>query len=77
MACPGPHPPPLSPHTNTRPTHPPACARRYVWQMVNCGFTAAYSLYMRGAMDRVAEHTSDGKKLSEFSMVRERGMGCV
>ena len=24
---------------------------------------------MRGAMDRVAQHTSDGKKLSEFSMV--------
>lgn len=31
---------------------------------------AAYSLYMRGAMDKVAQHTSDGKKLGEFSMVR-------
>ena len=41
----------------------------YFWQMVNCGFTAAYSLYMRGAMDRVASVTSDGKKLGEFSMV--------
>jgi len=38
-------------------------------QIINCLFTAAYSLYMRGAMDRVAQHTSDGKKLSEFSMV--------
>lgn len=41
----------------------------YFWQMVNCAFTAAYSLYMRGAMDRVAPLTSDGKKLGEFSMV--------
>ncbi|PSC73311.1 GDP-mannose transporter GONST1 [Micractinium conductrix] len=41
----------------------------YFWQIVNCMFTAAYSLYMRGAMDRVAQHTSDGKKLGEFSMV--------
>lgn len=38
-------------------------------QIINCLFTAAYSLYMRGAMDRVAQHTSDGKKLGEFSMV--------
>lgn len=44
-------------------------ARGYFWQMVNCLFTAAYSLYMRGAMDKVAQHTSDGKKLGEFSMV--------
>jgi GDP-mannose transporter len=44
-------------------------ARGYFWQIVNCMFTAAYSLYMRGAMDRVAQHTSDGKKLGEFSMV--------
>jgi GDP-mannose transporter len=41
----------------------------YFWQMVNCAFTAAYSLYMRGAMDRVVAVTSDGKKLGEFSMV--------
>jgi len=44
-------------------------AAGYIWQMVNCGFTAAYSLYMRGAMDRVALVTSNGKRLSEFSMV--------
>lgn len=44
-------------------------ATGYFWQIVNCGFTAAYSLYMRGAMDQVAQHTSDGKKLGEFSMV--------
>ena len=41
----------------------------YFWQMVNCAFTAAFSLYMRGAMDRVVAVTSDGKKLNEFSMV--------
>ena len=45
-------------------------AKGYFWQIVNCGFTAAYSLYLRGAMDRVAEYTSTGKKLDEFSMVR-------
>lgn len=44
-------------------------AAGYFWQIVNCMFTAAYSLYMRGAMDRVAQHTSDGKRLGEFSMV--------
>ena len=38
-------------------------------QVVNCLFTAGYSLYMRGAMDKVAQHTSDGKRLGEFSMV--------
>jgi GDP-mannose transporter len=48
-------------------------ARGYAWQILNCMFTAAYSLYMRGAMDRVAQHTSDGKKLGEFSMVRWTG----
>ena len=42
----------------------------YLWQIINCMFTAGYALYMRGAMDRVAKHTSDGKKLGEFSMVR-------
>ena len=25
----------------------------YMWQIVNCGFTAAYSLSLRGAMDKV------------------------
>lgn len=43
--------------------------RGYFWQLANCGFTAAYSLYLRGAMDRVAAHTVSGKKLDEFSMV--------
>lgn len=42
---------------------------------------AGYSLYMRGAMDRVAQHTSDGKKLGEFSMVGvgtdHIGHGCM
>lgn len=43
--------------------------RGYFWQMMNCGFTAAYSLYLRGVMDRVAVVTSTGRKLDEFSMV--------
>lgn len=41
----------------------------YFWQILNCLFTAAYSLYMRSAMDRVSEHTTDGKRLGEFTMV--------
>lgn len=28
-------------------------ASGYTWQMVNCLFTAAYSLYLRGVMDKV------------------------
>jgi hypothetical protein len=47
----------------------------YFWQAVNCAFTAAYSLYLRGAMDRVVAHTSTGKKLDEFSMVSGVGIG--
>ena len=54
-------------------------ANGYLWQIVNCGFTAAYSLYLRGAMDRVAEYTSTGKKLDEFSMVcmAPKGLWCM
>jgi len=26
----------------------------YLWQIVNCAFTAGYSLSLRGAMDRVS-----------------------
>ncbi|GAB4815079.1 hypothetical protein N2152v2_002125 [Parachlorella kessleri] len=44
-------------------------ANGYFWQTVNCGFAAAYSLYLRGVMDRVPAVTSTGKKLDEFSMV--------
>lgn len=42
-------------------------------QVVNCLLTASYMLAMRGAMDRVAQHTSDGQKLGEFSMVGGAG----
>lgn len=49
----------------------------YFWQILNCLFTAAYSLYMRSAMDRVAQHTSDGKRLGEFSMVGLAGVSSV
>lgn len=41
--------------------------------MMNCLFTASYSLYLRGVMDRVATVTSTGKKLDEFSMVGRVG----
>ncbi|KAK9834818.1 hypothetical protein WJX81_000894 [Elliptochloris bilobata] len=41
----------------------------YAWQLVNCLFTAAYSLYLRGAMDRVVPLTANKTKLDEFSMV--------
>lgn len=44
-------------------------ATGYLWQLLNCCFTSAYALYLSSTMDRAAQHTSDGKRLSEFSMV--------
>jgi GDP-mannose transporter len=41
----------------------------YGWQIVNCGTTSAYALYLRSVMDRVAEHTTDRRRMDEFSMV--------
>ncbi len=41
----------------------------YAWQLVNCLFTAGYSLYLRGTMDRVVTLTANKTKLDEFSMV--------
>lgn len=41
----------------------------YIWQVANCGFTSAYALYLRSVMDKVSEHTTDRKKMDEFSMV--------
>ncbi|KAG1680828.1 hypothetical protein FOA52_008161 [Chlamydomonas sp. UWO 241] len=41
----------------------------YTWQMINCVFTAGYALYLSNTMARVAPHTSNGERLSEFSMV--------
>lgn len=41
----------------------------YIWQIVNCTFTAAYSLYLRGVMDQVAHVTVHKTKLDELSMV--------
>ena len=41
----------------------------YLWQLVNCLFTAGYSLYLRGVMDRVVTLTVNKTKLDEFSMV--------
>jgi len=41
----------------------------YMWQLVNCVFTAGYSLYLRGVMDKVCSLTANKTKLDEFSMV--------
>lgn len=41
----------------------------YMWQLVNCLFTAFYSLYLRGVMDRVVPLTVKKSRLDEFSMV--------
>ncbi len=41
----------------------------YLWQLVNCLFTASYSLYLRGVMDRVVGLTVNKTRLDEFSMV--------
>ncbi|BDA51640.1 GDP-mannose transporter [Coccomyxa sp. Obi] len=41
----------------------------YMWQLVNCLFTAFYSLYLRGVMDRVVPLTVKKARLDEFSMV--------
>ena len=42
----------------------------YLWQLINCLFTASYSLYLRGVMDRVVGLTVNKTRLDEFSMVR-------
>ena len=39
----------------------------YTWQILNCVFTASYSIYLRLVMDRVSFFS--GKKLSESTMV--------
>ena len=41
----------------------------YFWQLINCMFTAAYSLYLRGVMDRLVGLTVNKTRLDEFSMV--------
>lgn len=43
--------------------------RGYAWQVANCLFTSGYSLYLRGAMDRVAEVTDDHRPITETTMV--------
>lgn len=44
-------------------------ARGYAWQLVNCAFTAGYSLGLRGAMDRASTVTVNRRRLNELSMV--------
>lgn len=41
----------------------------YLWQLVNCVFTASYSLYLRWVMDRLVSLTVNKTRLDEFSMV--------
>jgi len=41
----------------------------YGWQIANCLFTSAYALHLRSVMDKVAEHTTDKKRMNEPSMV--------
>ena len=41
----------------------------YAWQLINCFFTASYSLYLRGAMDQLLQLTESKSKPTEFSMV--------
>ncbi|GIL62314.1 hypothetical protein Vafri_16593 [Volvox africanus] len=41
----------------------------YSWQVVNCLLTSAYALCLRNVMDKVPQHTTDGQKMDEFSMV--------
>ena len=48
-------------------------AQGYFYQLVNNCFTAGYSLYLRGVMDRVKTVTSNGEKLNESSMVGGAG----
>ncbi|GAQ82356.1 GDP-mannose transporter [Klebsormidium nitens] len=40
----------------------------YMWQVINCFFTAGYSLYLRKAMDTAKAATKSGT-LNEYSMV--------
>lgn len=44
-------------------------AAGYAWQLANCVLTSAYSLYLSGVMEKVTAHTSDRRRLNEFSMV--------
>lgn len=41
----------------------------YAWQLLNCAVTAAYSLYIKKAMEDAAEANTDKQPLSENSMV--------
>ena len=41
----------------------------YTWQFLNCCFTAAYSLTLRGVMDKVKKLVKNPRGLDEFSMV--------
>eukprot|EP00197_Chlamydomonas_leiostraca_P015765 CAMPEP_0202881308 /NCGR_PEP_ID=MMETSP1391-20130828/36339_1 /ASSEMBLY_ACC=CAM_ASM_000867 /TAXON_ID=1034604 /ORGANISM="Chlamydomonas leiostraca, Strain SAG 11-49" /LENGTH=473 /DNA_ID=CAMNT_0049563971 /DNA_START=12 /DNA_END=1432 /DNA_ORIENTATION=- len=41
----------------------------YAWQLVNCCFTAAYSLYLGGVIKRLSKERHDKQQLSEMSMV--------
>lgn len=44
--------------------------RGYAWQMVNCLFTAAYSLYLSGVIRKLLRQQHDKQQLTEIAMVR-------
>ena len=44
-------------------------SKGYVYQLLNCCFTAFYSLHLRSVMDKVKTVTTNKSSLSEFSMV--------
>eukprot|EP00199_Chlamydomonas_sp_CCMP681_P000717 CAMPEP_0119105772 /NCGR_PEP_ID=MMETSP1180-20130426/3641_1 /TAXON_ID=3052 ORGANISM="Chlamydomonas cf sp, Strain CCMP681" /NCGR_SAMPLE_ID=MMETSP1180 /ASSEMBLY_ACC=CAM_ASM_000741 /LENGTH=432 /DNA_ID=CAMNT_0007090911 /DNA_START=55 /DNA_END=1353 /DNA_ORIENTATION=+ len=43
--------------------------RGYAWQLVNCAFTAAYSLYLSGVIKKLSHQQHGKAPLSELSMV--------
>ena len=48
----------------------------YLWQLMNCLFTASHLLYLRGIMDKVVALTVNKTRLDEFSMVRLHTSRC-
>ena len=67
--------PQSTPHPPLPPPPPPPPSPPSLLQIVNCVFNSSFQLYLRGAMDRVSTHTTNGEKLSGLSMVRGRALG--
>ncbi len=66
-----------TPHTRfLAPTHPPTTydtppthTQGYIWQLVNCVLTAAYSLYIKRAIHAAERHMPKKQPLAQSSMV--------